>query len=105
MLACAAGLAAISVQPTQAGPLTFNVLHTVTGPPDGIQPFDGLYRDTHGNFTDLLDFPHVGGKSGYFANNIIRDNHGDFFGMMQDGGETDCGAQLAGCGTIFELTH
>jgi hypothetical protein len=52
--------------------------------------------DTNGDFADLLDFPRYDSDGGYFANNIIRGKYGDLYGTMQDGGETGCGAQLAG---------
>jgi uncharacterized repeat protein (TIGR03803 family) len=60
--------------------------------------------DTNGNFTDLMDFPPYSNDSGFFANSVIRDKGGNFYGMMQDGGEVDCGAARNGCGTVFSLT-
>jgi uncharacterized repeat protein (TIGR03803 family) len=72
----AAVIGAAVVPHAAAHPLSFHLLHTFTGPPDGIQPFDGLYRDAEGNL----------------------------YGTTSSGGDANCpNGGGSGCGTVFEI--
>jgi len=75
-LAAALAPAMISVPPTQAQTLTFDLLHTFTGAPDGNQPLAGLLRDAKGRL----------------------------YGTTGTGGDANCpGNQPFGCGTVFTV--
>jgi len=74
----------------------------INGPHNGGFLFE---LDTSGTFTDLFDFPYQGENGdGEFANSIVMDSHGNFYGTMQLGGDFSCGRGDNGCGTVFELT-
>jgi uncharacterized repeat protein (TIGR03803 family) len=77
-LALALAAAMISVPPAQAQApaLTFDLLHTFTGAPDGNQPLAGLFRDAKGRL----------------------------YGTTGTGGDANCpGNQPFGCGTVFTV--
>jgi uncharacterized repeat protein (TIGR03803 family) len=74
-LAFALGLALLGSQPLRAQALTFDLLHTLDGFPDGSLPEAALLRDQAGNL----------------------------FGTAAGGGNENCDFP-AGCGTVFEVS-
>jgi uncharacterized repeat protein (TIGR03803 family) len=74
--------AMISLAPAQAQTLTFDLLHTFTGSPDGISP---------------------GGPIGTPAAGPLLDAKGNLFGTTSSGGDINCPGEGFGCGTVFKL--
>src|ERR1700678_3101396 len=73
-LAFALGSALLWSPAARAQALTFDLLHTLDGAPDGSEPEAALFRDATGNL----------------------------FGTAAAGGNENCDAP-AGCGTVFEV--
>jgi uncharacterized repeat protein (TIGR03803 family) len=69
-------LATTAILPAHAQNLTFDLLHTFTGAPDGNQPLAGLFRDAKGRL----------------------------YGTTGTGGDANCpGNGPFGCGTVFTV--
>jgi uncharacterized repeat protein (TIGR03803 family) len=106
------------------------ILHDFgSSPSDGWAPTAGLVRDAGGNFygttgsggtygwgtifeltlpkTYKILYSFTGKKDGRYPNaNLVVDSKGNLYGTTTQGGSTfgtNC-SQLAGCGTVFELT-
>jgi len=127
----AGGGIVFSLTPTSTGPWTENILHTFSNG-DGLNPAAGLVFDAHGNLCGTTSAggsgaqgtvfeltPDVGGawtetilhnfQNGTDGSEpkaaLVFDTAGNLFGTTQaGGGGVNCGPQVGGCGTVFQLT-
>jgi uncharacterized repeat protein (TIGR03803 family) len=64
-----------------------------------------LYElDTAGKFKVLYDFPISNSSQGGVPIGVAPGPEGEFFGVNTLGGDTNCGVENSGCGTVWKLT-
>jgi len=65
-----------------------------------------LYElDTSGKFKVLYDFPIANSSQGGVPLGVVLAPSGDYYGVNGEGGDTNCGFENSGCGTVFKLSH
>ncbi|MGD0189830.1 MAG: choice-of-anchor tandem repeat GloVer-containing protein [Rhizomicrobium sp.] len=122
-----AALVVIAVAgPSQAA--NVRVLYAFQGGGDGAGPMHGVIGDKEGNLygttsegggsgcggsgcgtlfklapggTETVLYAFQGGSDGSSPSALVRDEHGNLYGMTQTGGDLTCYSQ--GCGTVFKL--
>jgi uncharacterized repeat protein (TIGR03803 family) len=60
--------------------------------------------DTAGKYRVLYNFPIANSSQGGVPLGVVLGPNGEFFGVNAEGGDTSCGAEDSGCGTVFKLT-
>ena len=59
--------------------------------------------DTAGKYTVLYNFPIANSSQGGVPLGVVLGPSGEFFGVNAEGGDTNCGVENSGCGTVFKL--
>jgi hypothetical protein len=60
--------------------------------------------NTKGEYTDIFDFPIIESPLGSDPSGVVLSPNGVFYGTAVLGGDTRCGVENSGCGTVFSLT-
>ena len=60
--------------------------------------------NTKGEYTDIFDFPIIESPLGSDPSGVVLSPNGVFYGTAVLGGDTQCGVENSGCGTVYSLT-